>query len=177
MKKYIKDPDLQAKLTPDYPIGAKRILFSDSYYPAIARDNITLETEGIAEIKKDGILTRARTSHAHDVIIYATGFYSNPFLKEIDVTGEDGQSLREHWKEGAHAYLGVMTSGFPNMFILYGPNTNTGHTSIVYKLEAQVEHILKLMDKTGEGIVEVQADAETAFNEHAQQRLSHLAWA
>ena len=177
MKKFVKDPDLQAKLTPDYPIGAKRILFSDSYYPAIARDNVTLETDDIAEIQKDGIKTNRGTKHPHDVIVYATGFYSNPFLKEIDVTGVKGQSLRDHWKEGAFAYLGVTTSGFPNMFMLYGPNTNTGHTSIVYKLEAQFEHVLKLMEKTGDGVVTVDKKAEMVYNEDAQEKLSKLAWA
>ncbi len=177
MKKYITDSELQAKLTPNYPIGAKRILFSDSYYPAIARKNVTLETDSIAEIQESGIITSSGESHKHDVIIYATGFYANPFLKEIDVTGENNVSLREHWKDGAFAYLGVTTSGFPNMFILYGPNTNTGHTSIVYKLEAQVQHILKLMDKAGKRAVEVKSAAEAEFNKEAQERLSHLAWA
>ncbi len=176
MKTYIKTPDLQTKLTPDYPIGAKRILFSDSYYPAIARDNVTLETDGIAEIQKDGITTATGTKHSHDVLVYATGFYTNPFLKEIDVIGAKGKSLKQHWKEGAYAYLGVTTHGFPNMFMLYGPNTNTGHTSIVYKLEAQVGHILKLIETTGEGIAEVKVEAETAFNIEAQDRLSNLAW-
>ena len=177
MKKYIKNPDLRAKLTPDYPIGAKRILFSDSYYPAIGQDNVTLETDGIREIQKDGILTTTGTQHLHDVIVYATGFYTNPFLKEIEVKGVDGAELREHWKEGAYAYLGVTTSGFPNMFMLYGPNTNTGHTSIVYKLEAQFEHILKLIAKTGAGVVEVNSEPEAAYNAEAQEKLSKLAWA
>ena len=88
-----------------------------------------------------------------------------------------GQSLRDHWKEGAFAYLGVTTSGFPNMFMLYGPNTNTGHTSIVYKLEAQFEHVLKLMEKTGDGVVTVDKKAEMGYNEDAQEKLSKLAWA
>jgi len=177
MKEYIETPELQAKLTPDYPIGAKRILFSDSYYPAIARENVTLETDGIEAIQKNGITTKTGTHYSHDVIIYATGFYSNPFLKEIDVRGENGLSLKEHWKEGAYAYLGVTTANFPNMFMLYGPNTNTGHTSIVYKLEAQVQHILKIIEKTGDGVIEVKEQAETEFNETTQERLSHLAWA
>lgn len=177
MKKYIKDNDLQAKLTPNYPMGAKRILFSDSYYRALARDNVSLETDNIVQLTIDGIQTNTGTIHTHDVIIYATGFYSNPFLKEIDVRGEGGQSLRVHWKDGAYAYLGVTTFGFPNMFMLYGPNTNTGHTSIVYKLEAQVEHILKLMDKTKDGVITVKAVPEMEYNESAQTRLSKLAWA
>ena len=177
MKKYIKDPEMRAKLTPDYPIGAKRILFSDSYYPALARENVTLETQAISQITANGIETRDGKFHAHDVLIYATGFYSNPFLKEINVTGLMGCSLKEHWKDGAYAYLGVTTHGYPNMFMLYGPNTNTGHTSIVYILEAQVQHILKLMDKAGEGTIEVKCTPEKAFNDNAQKRLFKLAWA
>ena len=177
IKKHVKDPDKRAKLTPDYPVGAKRILLSDKYYAGIGRENVSLETDGIAEIKKGGIQTVGDTLHTHDVIIYATGFHTNPFLKEIDVRGENGADLREHWKSGAFAYLGVTTSGFPNMFMLYGPNTNTGHTSIVYKLEAQFEHILRLIDKTGAGIVEVDSDAEAAYNLEAQEKLSKLAWA
>jgi len=177
IKKHVKDPNKRAKLTPDYPVGAKRILLSDKYYPAIGQDNVTLETDGIAEVMPSGIQTTTGRTHSHDVIVYSTGFHTNPFLKEIDVTGKDGVSLREHWKDGAYAYLGVTTAGFPNMFMLYGPNTNTGHTSIIFKLEAQFEHILKLMNKAGDGIVEVNTVAETAFNDEAQEKLSRLAWA
>ena len=177
MKKYIKDKDKQAKLTPNYQIGAKRILFSDSYYPALAQENVTLETKAIKKISAEGIVTKDESIHRHDAIIYATGFYSNPFLKEISVTGLAGRELRTHWKDGAYAYLGVTTHGFPNMFMLYGPNTNTGHTSIIYKLEAQVQHILKLMNKTNAGVIEVKAEPEDAFNEETQSRLSKLAWA
>ena len=177
IKKHVKDPSKRAKLTPDYPVGAKRILLSDKYYPAIDQENVTLETDGIAEIQAGGIETKTGTHHAHDIIVYATGFYSNPFLKEIAVKGEDGLDLRQNWKEGAYAYLGVTTSGFPNMFMLYGPNTNTGHTSIVFKLEAQFRHILKLISKTGQGVVEVKPEPEAAYNAEAQEKLSKLTWA
>ncbi len=177
IKAHVKDPEKRAKLKPNYPVGAKRILLSDTYYKAIGRDNVTLETDGISRIEKDGIQTKTGKIHAHDVIVYATGFYTNPFLKEIDVRGKGGVKLREHWKDGAFAYLGVTTSGFPNMFILYGPNTNTGHTSIIYKLEAQFEHILKLMAKTAGGTVSVKEAAEAAYNIEAQDKLSKLAWA
>ena len=177
IKTHVKDPKKRAKLKPDYTVGAKRILLSDKYYPAIGQDNVTLETEGIREIQKGGILTASGMQHPHDVIVYATGFYTNPFLKEIDVRGAEGTDLREHWKEGAFAYLGVTTSSFPNMFMLYGPNTNTGHTSIIYKLEAQFEHILKLIAKAGAGVVEVKSEPEAAYNAEAQEKLSKLAWA
>lgn len=176
IKTYIDDLALQAKLTPDYPIGAKRILFSDSYYPAIARDNVTLETDNISAIKQDGILTETGADYPHDVIIYATGFYTNPFLKEIDIRGKNGLSLKDHWKDGAFAYLGVTTSHFPNMFMLYGPNTNSGHTSIVSKLEYQVTHILKLMEKANNGVIEAKAGPEEEFNTDTQARLRHLNW-
>ena len=177
MKKYIKDPDMRAKLTPKYPIGAKRILFSDSYYPALARDNVTLETQAISQMTSNGIETHDGKLHKHDVLIYATGFHTNPFFKNIDVTGLKGLSLKDQWRDGAYAYLGVTIHGCPNMFMLYGPNTNTSHTSIIYKLEAQVQHVLQLMDQAGQGVIEVKAAPEKEFNETAQSRLSKLAWA
>lgn len=177
IRAHVKDPDKRARLKPDYPVGAKRILLSDTYYKAIGRENVTLETGGIARIQKKTIQTKTDIIHPHDVIVYATGFHTNPFLKEIEVRGNGGEDLREHWKDGAFAYLGVTTSGFPNMFMLYGPNTNTGHTSIIYKLEAQFEHILKLISKAGEGVVSVNEPAEAAYNKEAQEKLSKLAWA
>ena len=177
IKAHVKDPEKRAKLKPDYVVGAKRILLSDKYYAAIGRNNVTLETDGIREIQTGGILTKTNTHHSHDIIVYATGFYTNPFLKNIAVHGANGADLHEHWKDGAFAYLGVTTSGFPNMFMLYGPNTNTGHTSIIYKLEAQFEHILRLIEKTGTGVVEIKPDAEADYNAEAQEKLSKLAWA
>ena len=109
-------------------------------------------------------------------MVYATGFYSNPFLKEIAVTGEDGQSLRSHWQSGARAYHGIMTTGFPNLFILYGPNTNSGHTSIIFKLEQQVGYVLQLMDKAGAGHIAVNSAAEAEYDAEMQRRLGALNW-
>ncbi len=177
IKDNITDPKLRDALLPDYPIGAKRILLSDKFYPALARENVTLEIDGIAKITEDGIETTSGTDHKHDVLIYGTGFKTNPFLQSLDITGRDNIRLRDHWTGGAFAYLGVATSGFPNMFILYGPNTNTGHTSIIFKLENQVNYILKLMaiadpDKT----IEVIESEEAAFNVEMQARLADLAW-
>ncbi len=116
MKKYIKDPALQKALTPDYPIGAKRILFSDKYYQALARDNVQLETHAIQEIKSDGIVLSDGRRNKHDVLVFATGFLTNPFLRGLHVTGAQGQTLQAHWADGAFAYHGVMTAGFPNLF-------------------------------------------------------------
>ena len=175
MRKHIKDKDLRAKMTPDYPMGARRVLLSDKIYPAFSRDNVEVVTEGLERFTENGLQTQDGKTRDHDLVVYATGFHTNPFLKEIDVSGEGGRQLREHWAQGATAYMGVMTSGFPNLFILYGPNTNTGHTSIIYKLENQVGYILQLMDKAGAQI-RVKADAETEFSDEMQARLKTLAW-
>lgn len=175
LRKHIKDPDLRAKMLPDYPIGARRILLSDKIYPALAKETVENVTDPIDHISADGIVTKDGTERSHDLIVYATGFHTNPFLKEIDVTGENSRSLRSHWDDGATAYMGVMTAGFPNLFILYGPNTNTGHTSIIYKLENQVGYILQLMDKTTQKIG-VSAKAEEEFDAEMQRRLKDLAW-
>jgi len=175
LRKHIKDPELRAKMTPDYPMGARRILLSDKIYPAFARDNVEVVTESLDHFTETGLQTEDGKQREHDLIVYATGFYTNPFLKEIDVVGEGGRHLRDHWSDGATAYMGVMTSGFPNLFILYGPNTNTGHTSIIYKLEKQVGYVLQLMDKTANRIA-VEEAAEAEFSNEMQTRLKKLAW-
>ena len=176
IKKYVKNRDKASKLTPDYAVGAKRILLSDKYYRAIGQNNVTLETSTISKIGKRSVETINGNKHDHDIIVYATGFHTNPFLKEINVVGKSGFTLKENWKDGAFAYLGVTTHKFPNMFMLYGPNTNTGHTSIIYKLEAQFEHILKLLSITDDGIIEVRGSVEKQYNVQAQKKLSRLAW-
>lgn len=147
LRRQVKDPALRARLVPDYPIGAKRVLFNDDYYPALSRDNVELVTDGIEEILPGGIRTRAGSTIAADVIVYATGFKSTEFLAPMTVTGAAGRDLRSEWARGARAYLGVTVSGFPNFFILYGPNTNLGHNSILVMIEAQVGYVLDLMHK------------------------------
>lgn len=169
------DEAMRERLTPDYPIGARRILLSDKYIEALARDNVEVVFDPIERFTEDGI-EAGGAQRDHDVVAMATGFITNPFLKEIAVTGADGLSLRDRWSDGAEAYLGVMTSGFPNLFMLYGPNTNTGHTSIVYKLEQQFEMVRQLMDHAGQGVIAVRADAEADYNAEIQTRLRDTAW-
>lgn len=175
LKKHIKDPELRAKMLPDYPMGARRILLSDKIYPAFARENVEVVTDGIAGFMPEGLKTMDGKLREHDVIVYATGFYTNPFLKQIKVIGENDLSLKDHWAEGAQAYMGTMTAGFPNLFILYGPNTNTGHSSIIYKLENQIGYVVKLIERT-EGVITVKPEAEAAFSQEMQDRLKTLAW-
>ncbi|WP_371397230.1 flavin-containing monooxygenase [Fretibacter rubidus] len=176
MGKHIKDPAMRAALTPSYPMGAKRILFSDKYYETLARDNVTLVTAPIKAVTSKGIKAGGDTTRDHDVIIYGTGFHTNPFLKGIAVMGEGGVALHEVWADGARAYMGTMMAGFPNLFTLYGPNTNTGHTSIIFKLEAQAGYVVQLMKAAVEGQVSVRASAADAFDTQTQERLAKLAW-
>ena len=175
LRKSIKDPELRARLRPDYPMGAKRILFSRDYYPALARDNVDLVLDPIDTFTPGGIRAGG-VERNHDLVVFATGFQTNPFLQHVDVRGQGGRSIREHWSDGAHAYLGVSTAGFPNFHIMYGPNTNTGHTSIVYKLEGQAEYIIQLIEAAGDGALAVEPEVEDSYNEEVQRRLSEIAF-
>jgi cation diffusion facilitator CzcD-associated flavoprotein CzcO len=180
LRRQIKDPALRAMLVPDYPIGAKRVLFNDDYYPTLARPNVALVTAKIERIEPDGVRTSAGALHPADVIIYATGFKSTDFLAPMRVTGSGGLDLRQEWSHGARAYLGVTVSGFPNFFMLYGPNTNLGHNSILVMIEAQVGYILDaLAQMRARGLrrIDVRRDVLEAYNRNLQQDLSRSVWA
>jgi len=179
LNKHIHDEELKASLVPDYPVGAKRVLFSDSYYPALQRDNVQLNTCGIDQIVKTGIIDKDGQLKDFDLIIYGTGFKTNPFLADIAVTGQEGQSLREHWGQGAFAFYGLNTHGFPNLHILYGPNTNLGHSSIIIMLEAQADHVVRAMqhlEAQNKQSMEVKREVEQGFNQQLQADLGLLAF-
>lgn len=183
LKEHIKDADLIRKLTPEYPVGAKRILFSDNYYPALARDNVRLETEPIECFTETGLRygdgKAESKEESFDVVIYGTGFKTNPFLAPMQIKGLGGQHLRDAWREGAHAYLGVATAGFPNLHMLYGPNTNLGHNSIIIMIEAQVAYIIRCiqqLDEQSMAALHIKPEVEVSFNQQLQQRLNQLAF-
>ncbi|PHR19869.1 MAG: 4-hydroxyacetophenone monooxygenase [Sphingopyxis sp.] len=176
LKSAISDPELRKMLTPNYTIGAKRILVSDTLFPALARENVDLVTEGIKQFTATSIITKDGVTRAHDIVIYGTGFRTNPFLQSIEVTGHGGKRLRNVWTGGARAFLGIAVPGFPNLHMLYGPNTNTGHTSIIYKLEAQIRYIIQLIQLSGSGAIEVRKDVAEQFDKEMQARLSQTAW-
>jgi len=176
----VPDPELRKKLTPDYPIGCKRILFADDYYPALLRENVTLETDAIARITPKGIETKDGAKHDVDVIVYATGFETTGWHWSVDVVGQGGLHLRDAWKEMPQAYLGITAAKFPNMFVLYGPNTNLGHNSITFMLERQVEYIVKAMTAMRErnlASVELKQAAQDRFNRDLQAALGKTTWA
>jgi cation diffusion facilitator CzcD-associated flavoprotein CzcO len=175
----VPDPALRARLTPDYAIGCRRILVSDDFYPALTRDNVELVTDPILRAEPEGIVTADGRLHRFDVLIFATGFETHSFLGLADVTGRDGVSLRASWREGAMAYAGLTVAGFPNMFMLYGPNTNLGHSSIIAMLEAQYRYIRQALDWVEGGprrSLQVRETAMAGFNETLQRELLGSAW-
>ena len=176
LKKHIRDDDLRARLTPSYTVGAKRILFSDTFYKTLNKDHVELETQAIEAIEARGIRTSSGRVIPADVIIYATGFITNPFLKSIEVEGTNG-SLKQAWSKGAHAYLGINTSGFPNLHMMYGPNTNLGHNSIIIMIEAQASYIarnIKLLEEDRGKVLDVPEDIEREYNIAIQKRLKDM---
>ena len=143
----VKDPEMREILKPDYPVGCKRVVISDEYYPALLRDNVQVETTGIEKFTKKGIQTTDGVEHEFDSIVYGTGFASTEFLAPLDVKGTDKVDLNSAWTEGAEAFLGITMPNFPNFFMLYGPNTNLGHNSIIFMIECQVKYIMSCLDQ------------------------------
>lgn len=175
----IKDPSLAQRLTPDYPVGCKRILISSNYLATFAKPHVELVTQEIRRITTDGVETSDGTHHPADAIIYGTGFTNTEFLAPMRVTGSGGLDLNVAWKDGAKAYLGITVPKFPNLFILYGPNTNLGHNSIVYMLESQFAHIMrciKTMRARHCDTIEVTTEAHDKFDTKVQNRLKRAVW-
>jgi len=177
----IRDPELRKKLIPDYPMGAKRVLFSDDYYDALDRDNVHVITDPIDRIEPNGVRTKDGALHEANVLVYATGFESTSFLTPMQVHGVAGESLNDRWaRDGAEAYLGITHTGFPNFFMMYGPNTNLGHNSIVIMIEAQTRYILScldVLDAKNARWLDVKSPVQTAYNEWVQRRLEKSVWA
>ncbi len=166
----VEDPEVRAKLRPQHPFGCKRPLFSNDFYAAFNRPNVELVTEPIEAITSSGVLTVDGTERQVDTMVFATGFQTTKFLSAIDVTGRGGLELTDAWHDGAQAYLGVTTAGFPNLFMLYGPNTNNG--SIITMIEHQVDHVLGLIDRLQRdelAWIDVRPDAMDDYNDEVQR--------
>jgi cation diffusion facilitator CzcD-associated flavoprotein CzcO len=141
MRTQLRDPVLRQKLSPDSPLGCKRTLLSNKWLPALARPNVEVVTDTIREITPDGVVTADGKLRKVDALIHGTGFAASEFLAPMDLIGLEGQSLRAVWAKGAEAHLGITVNGFPNLFVMYGPNTNLGAGSIIYMLEAQARYV------------------------------------
>lgn len=178
LEEQVADPELRRKLTPGYPVGCKRILISDDYLAAIQRANVDLATDGIAAITSDGVRTKDGRERKADVIVLATGFKVFDILESIDVSGPSGLSLRDVWKDGIAAHRTVAVPGFPNFFILLGPNSGLGHNSVVLMIEAQVNYVIDLIRRAGEGgQIEPRAKAAHAYDARIQRELQDRVWA
>ena len=180
MRREIPDPALQRALLPDYPIGGKRILISDDYYPTLRRENVEVVTDPIARVTADGVETAGGRTMPADVIILATGFQTTDFLVPMAIEGLGGRKLHDVWREGAEAYLGMTVAGFPNFFMLYGPNTNLGHNSIIFMLECQIRYVVQCIQAlAAENLtyLDVRRDVQQAFNRRLQADLARSVWA
>jgi cation diffusion facilitator CzcD-associated flavoprotein CzcO len=173
----VADERLRAALTPDYPFRCKRVLLGGDYYAALQQDNVSLVTEPIDKVTESSVCTADSVTDV-DAIVLATGFHTNHYLSGIEVTGVGGQSLRQRWGEDPSAYLGVAVSGFPNLLMLYGPNTNQGGNSIVYILEAGARLVADAVGRLGRkgGALEVRPEAERRFNAEISAELEQTVW-
>ena len=180
IRRHVKDPELVAKLTPDYRLGCKRILVSNDYYPALARDNVDVLTCGIERVTETGVVTRDGQELEVDAIIFGTGFRATDLMTPLSIRGRDGRDINDAWAERMEAHLGTTVAGFPNAFLLVGPNTGTGHNSQLYMIECQVHYVveaLAAMRREGLASVEVRAEAQAASNADVRKRLKRTVWA
>ncbi len=180
LRRQIPDPVLREKLTPHYTMGCKRILLSDDFYPALTQPDVELVTEGIREVRAHSIVTEDGNEREIDTLICATGFHvTDPHLP-MCVHGRDGQSLADTWQTHPYAYLGTSVAGFPNLFLLIGPNTGLGHNSMVFMIESQLNYILhglRTMDRRKLQVIEVQPEIQETFNTEIQRRMRGTVWA
>ncbi|MGB6667140.1 MAG: NAD(P)/FAD-dependent oxidoreductase, partial [Candidatus Acidiferrum sp.] len=179
MQRQIQDPKLREALTPRYELGCKRVLVSDDFYPTLKRENVELVTEGIAEICEHSIVTTDGVERPVDVLILGTGFRATEPLIGVQVVGRGGVEIHDAWRERMSAYLGVTVSGFPNFFLLLGPNTGLGHNSIILMIEAQVGYVmscLALMKRRKKRVLEVRENTQKNFVAELYRRLEGTVW-
>lgn len=176
----VEDPALRRKLVPDYPLGCKRVLFSNQWYPALARDHVEVVPEEVTGLEANGVRTADGRLHEADVLIWGTGFAATEFLAPMKVTGRDGLDLHQHWADGARAHLGIAVPGFPNLFCIYGPNTNLGGSSIINMMEGQagwIAQVVRRLADRGLRTAEPTPAAAHAYDREMQSRLATSAWA
>jgi cation diffusion facilitator CzcD-associated flavoprotein CzcO len=180
LERTVPNPDLRAKVTPDFRIGCKRILISNDYYPSLARKNVELVTCGITQIRENSIVGADGKERAIDAIIFATGFHATDLLGPMEIFGRGGRSLKAEWSAAPEAYYGTTVSGYPNLFLIVGPNTGLGHNSLIYMIEAQVHYVLaalERMDREGAHFMDVRKEVQDTFNTRLKARMAKTVWA
>jgi cation diffusion facilitator CzcD-associated flavoprotein CzcO len=179
LQQCVPDPALRAKLTPSYTFGCKRVLMSNDYYQSLTRANVDVVTDGIREVVRDGVITADGTHRKLDALILGTGFQAAESAAPFTITGAGGVDLQEHWKDGAEAFLGTTVAGFPNLFIVTGPNTGLGHSSMVFMIEAAAEHVMRAiaaLRASGAKTIDVRKDALQRYNRRIQAALARSVW-
>jgi cation diffusion facilitator CzcD-associated flavoprotein CzcO len=179
MRMQLRSPEVRRKAWPDYTFGCKRILFSSHFLPALQRDNAEIVTEPVARLTSTGIVTADGVEREVDCIIYGTGFRTTEFMFPMEIVGTEGRTLREAWAPGAHAHLGVTVPGFPSLFLIYGPNTNTSGGSIIFYEETQASYIrqaLQHVARAGAAGIEVRPEVAEASDRAIQARFGGTAW-
>uniref|UniRef100_A4XTI7 Flavoprotein involved in K+ transport-like protein n=1 Tax=Ectopseudomonas mendocina (strain ymp) TaxID=399739 RepID=A4XTI7_ECTM1 len=180
LARQMPDAAKRARLQPDYPMGCKRILISNDYFPALAQANVDIVDSAISEVREHSLVTADGREHPCDVLIYGTGFTASDFLAPMRIRGLGGLELNQAWKEGAEAYKGISVSGFPNLFLLYGPNTNLGHSSILYMLESQYRYVLGCLRTLREQqlrYLDLRMDVQRRYNQRLQHATRRTIWA
>jgi cation diffusion facilitator CzcD-associated flavoprotein CzcO len=175
----IADPELRRKVTPSDELGCKRTMLTDEWYPTLARPNVELVTERIAAVTANGIRDGAGVERPADVLVLATGFSTHGFVAPMEIAGRAGHTLAREWAEVPRAYLGLTVPGFPNMFLLYGPNTNGGTGSVIYTIEAGVGHVLaalRELERGEAGRIEVRREAAERFDRELRDALADTVW-
>lgn len=179
MRWQLRDPEVRRKVWPDYTWGCKRVLFSSWFLPALQRPNVELVTEPIARLTPGGVATGDGTEREVDCVIYGTGFRTTEFMFPMEISGAGGQPLRDAWAGGPHAHLGITVPGFPSLFLMYGPNTNTSGGSIINYEEAQASYIrqaLELVRTRGAAAIDVRPEVEAVSDRETQARFAGTAW-
>ncbi|HKF77498.1 MAG TPA: NAD(P)/FAD-dependent oxidoreductase [Candidatus Dormibacteraeota bacterium] len=179
MHAQVDDPALRARCEPGYVLGCKRILFSNDWYATLQRESVELVTDRIVEITRTGVATADGAHREVDAVVYGTGFRATEFLQPMQVTGLGGRDLHEVWCGTPEAYRGIQVSGFPNFFMLYGPNTNLGSNSIIFMLEAQIAYVqgaLRAMRRRGLAWLDVRSDVQRDFNRWVETASRRTVW-
>ena len=179
LRKSVRDPELRARLTPDYAVGCKRLIINSTFYEAVQRDNVSLETTGISRISEKGIVTADGVEHELDVLILATGFSPFNFMRPMDLKGRNGLDINEAWANKIQAYRSVSIPGFPNFFLMLGPHSPIGNYSVIAMSEVQTAYILKLIEHWKQGTletVEATEEAKVRFNNYLRKGMGNTAW-
>ncbi len=179
LARQVPDPELRRKLTPDYRLGCKRVLISSDYYPALGRPNVDVITEAITGVRGDAVVTADGRARAADVIILGTGFRAAAPIPAGTIFGSGGRDLADRWAGGPEAYKGTTVAGFPNLFLLVGPNCGLAHSSMVYMIESQIAYVmdaLRVMRARRATRIDVRPDVEATYNRDLQARLGRAVW-